>query len=473
MKAATVVLLSRPADSGERRRFRLIALATMVSGGLLIAAAGITQLGAADSLGIVVIDGGWYTTSNSGGFAPYVAQPGLRVGTVLATVLLTVPLLALAVQALRVGSLARDRRMASLRLAGATPAEVRMIAAAEAGGAAVVGGLLAGPVYVVLALLLGALLPFGWRLLPSVQPIDAVVWAVVVVVSGACGAVAGALVQSRAVVEPLGVRRRAAEHRSPRLLLVGLIGGPVVAVVGMVFAVRHDAFWVVIPPIIGVLMFVFALAPVLARFAGGRLARRGTAEHLLAGRRIAADPSSSGRVIGVLTVCGLALGFEAILAAEVLAARGHVGGTLSFYFAGYAMAAASVLAAAWVAVFTLVVGYGDQLLDARRPLASLSALGVEEPALARVLRLQISAASVPAVVGGVLAGGVGAGLLLGIVGGGFYGLPALGALIAMAVPLAVVAVLAGLAVSLAARLAARLLRSRLREALDPENLRVA
>lgn len=472
MKAATVALLAWPSDAGERRRFMLIALATMASGGLLIAAARIAQLGV-NALGTYEIDGAVYGLPSPGGLAPYVAQPGLRAGTVLATVLLTVPLLALAGQALRVGSLARDRRMASLRLAGATPAEVRMIAAAEAGGAAVVGGLLAGPAYLVLALLLGGLLPFGWRLVPSPQPSDAVVWAAVVLVSAIFGAVAGAFVQSRAVVEPLGVRRRAGVDRSSRFLLVGLIGGPVVAVVGMAYPARHGGFSVVVPPIIGVLMFAFALSPLLARFAGRRLARRGTAEHLLAGRRIAADPSSSGRVVGVLSVCGLVLGVESVLVTDAVASSGYAGGTLPFYLAGYGAAAASVLAAAWVAVFTLVVGYGDQMLDARRPLASLSALGVDEPVLARVLRLQISAASVPAVVGGVVAGGLGGVLLIGAPRTGSYYLPLSAALIAVGMPLVLVALLAGLAVSLAARLAARMLRSRLREAIDPENLRVA
>lgn len=466
MKAATAVFLARRTDAGERRRFVLIALATMASGGLLIAAARIAQLWE-DSFRVEV-DGGWYTTTIPGGLAPYVAEPGLRAGTLLATVLLTVPLLALAVQALRVGSLARDRRMASLRLAGATPAEVRTVAAAEAGGGAVVGGLLAGPAYLVLWLLFGALPRPGLRLLPSPELFDVLVWAVVVAVSAAAGAVAGALVQNRTVVEPLGVRRREAIRRLRSTLLIGLIGGPLAFAGGVIAAWGpHFGFFQMLLPVAGLLLFVFALAPVLAQRTGTRLAGRGSAEQLLAGRRIAADPSSSSRVIGVLLVCGLVLGVEAVLVADVVASSGNTGGTLAFYLAGYAMAAVSVLVAVGVAVLTLVVGAGDQLLDARRSLASLSALGVEEPTLARVLRLQISAAAVPTVVVGVLAGG----LLTGTVA--FHGFPAITALMAVILAAAVVTLLAGITVSLAARLAARLLRSRLTEAIDPENLRVA
>ncbi len=455
MKATTVALLARPSDAGERRRFLLIAVATMVAGGLLVAAARIARI-RTDYDGVVNVDG-------------YVASSLTRTGTVFATVLLAGPLLALAVQALRVGSLARDRRMASLRLAGATPAEVRTIAAAEAGGAALVGGVLAGPAYLLLTLLLGTMLPMGWRLVPPPEPIDVAFWAFVVVMSGLCGALAGALVQRQAVVEPLGVRRRSAERSSPRYLLVGLIGGPLLVVATTADAVQLFGFWLAIPLVGGTLMFASALAPLVARFAGGTLARRGSTEHLLAGRRIAADPSSSRRAIGVLLVCGYVLGILGVGVADDVHGHGYFRETpVPDYMNWYPVTGAAVLVAVLVAVLTLVVGYWDQLLDARRPLASLWALGVDEPALGRVLRLQMSAASVPSVVLGVVAGGFEAGLL-GNVGSGRDELPLSVAVIAVVV----VALVAGLAVSAAARLAARLLRSRLREVIDPENLRVA
>ncbi len=87
------------------------------------------------------------------------ADPDCASGSSTAAFLLTVPVLALAAQALRVGSVARDRRMAALRLAGATPRDVRVIAAAEAGFAALAGVAFAGPVYVLLWLLVGVLPP--------------------------------------------------------------------------------------------------------------------------------------------------------------------------------------------------------------------------------------------------------------------------------------------------------------------------
>ncbi len=75
----------------------------------------------------------------------------------LGAALLAIPILVLAVQALRVGSVARDHRMASLRLVGATPRDVHAIASAEAGGAALAGGVCAGWVYLLVCVALGML----------------------------------------------------------------------------------------------------------------------------------------------------------------------------------------------------------------------------------------------------------------------------------------------------------------------------
>ena len=146
MKAATAVRLATPTSGADRGRFALIAGATAAAGALLVAALHILRL--------PTFDPGSPGEANAD-LANYVTEGGLRGGVVIATLLLTVPVFALAVQALRVGSVARDRRMASLRLAGATPGDVRRIAAAEAGGAALAGGLLAGPAYVLLWIVAG------------------------------------------------------------------------------------------------------------------------------------------------------------------------------------------------------------------------------------------------------------------------------------------------------------------------------
>jgi hypothetical protein len=68
-----------------------------------------------------------------------IADSGTRGGYAFGTVLLTLPLLRLLYQAIRLGTSARERRLAALRRAGATPAEVRRIGAVEVGIPALAG----------------------------------------------------------------------------------------------------------------------------------------------------------------------------------------------------------------------------------------------------------------------------------------------------------------------------------------------
>lgn len=444
MRPSTALRLARPAAAAERARCLLIAGSTAAAGALLLATLHILRLPA--------------DIASSSGLARYVTESGLRPGVVIATLLLAVPVLALTVQALRVGSVARDRRMASLRLAGATPHDVRAIAAAEAGGAAAAGGLLAAPAYLLLWLLGGVLPAEGARMLDTPDALDAVAWAALVPLVALAGAVAGAAIHGRAVVDPLGVRRRSPPSGPGRASLVVLIAGVALVaagIVGVPSLAGDDAIDLgLLVAMIGLLLAAFAGGPRLVLASAHALGRRRGTEALLASRRLRADPRSAGRVAGVLFVCGVALGIEALLVAQQLLFDGF-GADAAFYLAGFAMAALAVLVAAGVALVTLLVGAADGLLDARRPLASLAALGVDEPMLVRVLARQLTATAVPAVVAGALVGGP------AIAGGQ--------ALLASTVA----ALVAGLALAVAARLAARLLRPLIRAAIDPENLRVA
>jgi hypothetical protein len=463
MTPQTALRLARPASTADRGRFLLIACSTAVAGALLIAAMHILRMPA---------DG---ASEHGAGLANYVTESGLRAGVVIATLLLTVPVLALMVQALRVGSVARDRRLASLRLAGATPRDVRAIAAAEAGGAALAGALLAGPAYLLLWLLVGVAPPSGARMLDTPDALDPLAWAVLAPLAGIAGALAGAAVHGRAVVEPLGVRRRSRPPApGPANLAVLIAGIAIVAfitvVVPLLAGYVEDGLGLLVLAVIGLLLAAFAGGPRLVLAAAGVLGRRRGAEALLASRQLRADPRSAGRVAGVLLVCGVALGVEGLLiAGQVVDGGLGSGSSAAFYLTGYGMVAIVVLVAAAVALLTLLVGAADALLDARRPLATLAALGVDERVLVRVLARQLSATAVPAVVAGALIGGAPAIALLGAIDGAH-------ALVAVARalgPVAVAAVVAGLALAAAARLAARLLRPLIRAAIDPENLRVA
>ncbi|HEX8345717.1 MAG TPA: FtsX-like permease family protein, partial [Actinoplanes sp.] len=66
-------------------------------------------------------------------------EPGLRPGVAFALGLLAIPVLALAGQCARLGAPARDRRLAAVRMAGATPGQAIWIAVAETALAGLLG----------------------------------------------------------------------------------------------------------------------------------------------------------------------------------------------------------------------------------------------------------------------------------------------------------------------------------------------
>lgn len=465
MTPRVLALLARAGTGADRRRAGVTAAATAAVGALLLAAVRVLRLppgGAGEDGPDPRLDQG---------LAAYVTEAGLRPGVVVAVVLLAVPLLALCVQALRVGSLGRDRAMAALRLAGATPGEVRWVAAAQTAAAGAAGGVLAGPLYLLTWVALGVVPPRGWRLLPPPAALDVLVWPAVVVLLALAGAAAGAAVQARVVTDPLGVHRRTRSPVRGRLSLVLLAAGAILVGVALASALVVSDQWldVVLLPLVvgGFLLLAFGAGPLVVRTRGQAMVRRGDPVRLLAGARLAADPAAGGRVAGVLVLCGVVLGVAAVFVTSLF--TDPVGVTdLGFYVGGAATAAAGVLVAAVVAVLTVSVGAVDQLLDARRPLASLSALGTDPAVLAAVLRRQLSAVTGVPVAVGVVLGGLGLGVPWGVLATGDPGF-----LVAVLAATAVTAVGAAVALAGAATLAARLLAPTLREATDPDNLRVA
>lgn len=461
MRLSTAVLLARPAGGAERARFTLVAGSVAIAGALLLAGSRIARLGMDTDSGYTC--NGVCPEPMGSDLAPYVSQAGLRPGVVLGALLLTVPILALALQALRVGSLARERRMSSLRLAGGAPGDVRRVAGLEAGAAASTGAVLAGPAYILLWVLLGVLPASGLKLVPAPNLVDLLLWPVVVLAAVLVGGFSGAVLQGAVVADPLGVRRRRPPRQPGRANWTAMgVGLALLGAGAALLPQEHSGEFVEFAVVLaGLLLVAFSLGPRLVRRRGRRLQRRGSPVDLLAGSRLAADPTAAGRVAAVLVVCGLALGIEAVLVTDLVVGPNHYS-DFGFYLTGYGLATAGVVIAITVSVLTLLVGTADQLLDARMPLASLVAMGVDEVTLQAVLRRQQSAVAVPAAALGAVAGGAIVTYLIDPIRLALAALPTLAA-----------AVVAAGAVLLVTRLSARLLRSRLRDATDPENLRVA
>ncbi|WP_112247429.1 FtsX-like permease family protein [Kribbella monticola] len=237
-----------------------------------------------------------------------------RIAILLALVafgvaLVLFPLLSLVGQAAGVAAKRRERRLAALRLAGATRSQVLRLSAVEQ---AVIGfaGAVAGLVgYTVLSPLI-ARIPIGggqWYL----HDLTASWWVVLIVLAAVplLSVISALIGLGRVSITPLGVvrgqTRKATSALRLGLLVIGPVmlgivgtGGallPIVIAVGMAaLAVRIVGPWA-----------VQVIGRILARTANGPVG-------LLAGRRLVDDPKGAFRPVAALVLSGFVTGFLAL-----------------------------------------------------------------------------------------------------------------------------------------------------------------
>ncbi|WP_369195594.1 FtsX-like permease family protein [Streptomyces djakartensis] len=324
-------------------------------------------------------------------------EPGTRSGVVLGLVLLLLPVLGFLGQCARIGAVHRDRRLAGLRLAGATPWQVRRIAALETGLACALGSAVATVPSVLV-------LPRLW------DAPTALTWAGVVLVAVAVpvlGATAGALALRQVVASPLGSVRRTGprDGRVPGLLfLCGLLlaavaalltaagasdaphgssGGSPLPLAGVVLAVGAGAVWL-----------SGATARVIGRFLAGRARSAAT---LIAAERLREDPWSAARThAAVLLVTVAGTGFLGVR--QVLADAVRDRPDASYYLTGLNLTGAAVVIALAISLSGLAVGTAESLATRRRGLAAQAAAGVPQSVLGRALLLETALPLTPAVL---------------------------------------------------------------------------
>ncbi|MEU6729395.1 hypothetical protein ABZ917_37325 [Nonomuraea wenchangensis] len=303
--------------------------------------------------------------------ADYRDEGGSLTGLGLA--LLAVPVAGLVHQANRLASATRERRLAVLRLAGATPADVRVLGALE-GGLLALGGSLLGSAFYVVTHLPGPL--------PQVP--------VVVALVTLGGVLSGARAGRHVVASPLGVVRRA-RVRGPRVRdLLILVAGVGFFVLGAVVKGRFPLvgkYGSAVAMAAGLVLLLFGvtlaatwLIRVYARRAG---LRARSPETLLAARLVEADPRAWARA---LSVVGLTVFFGAGAGAQ----QAGVGYSQAHVLVDVALLVALVTSAA-----ALVVHQAEELTDLRRSFAALAASGVPERALGGVLVRQAVIAALP------------------------------------------------------------------------------
>ncbi|MEU3088145.1 FtsX-like permease family protein [Streptomyces massasporeus] len=378
--------LTRGSDRGEWWRVTLTAAGAALATGFALAAVALASLR------------DWHHVPVASGL---LNEPGTRSGVIAGLLLLLVPVLGFLGQCARIGAVHRDRRLAGLRLAGATPWQVRRIAALETGLACLLGSAVATVFTVLLLLRL-------WD-----RP-TALAWAGIALVAVAVpllGAAAGALALRRVVASPLGWVRRSAPRtgRGPGLLF---LAGLLLVGVATLFAVLSTSSAASNRPsiglpltMVGVVLAVGAgsvwLSGAVAKVTGRILAARTrSAAVLIAAERLRDDPWAAARThAAVLLVTVVGTGFMGIR--EVL---GDVVRTQRFseradyYLTGLDLTGAAVAVAFAITLSGLAVGTAESLATRRRGLAAQAAAGVPQAVLGRSLLLETALPLAPAVL---------------------------------------------------------------------------
>jgi len=344
-----------------------------------------------------------------------VAEPGLRGGTTLATVLMVLPLLLLIHQVIRLGTSARERRLAALRLAGATPGEVQVLGATEVGVPVLAGAVAGLGVYAFMRTTLGGSPaqgaiwddyrtmvadPSSLALVPtSVTPTWWQFLAVIALVTLA-GVGAGWAAGRHVVVSPLGLTRRVG-RRSPKpwgllLLAVGALAG----LSGIVFHYEILVYLDIAVILVSVPGTASWFANRVGRWVQARTADPAT---LLAARRLVHDPRPAGRAGAAIGAVGIVIGFASVLIFDYFLSS-DTDHSDPFFIVSFSLLGAVVALAFAAGAFTLLVQAVESLMGRRRTLAALIAAGTPLSVLRRAQFQEAWLATAPLAASGTLLG---------------------------------------------------------------------
>jgi hypothetical protein len=220
--------------------------------------------------------------------------------------------------ATRLAAARRERRLAAIRLSGATPRQVAVLAAIDALLIAAPGALLGIALFLLFRPLV-ALIPLaGLTWFPdTIRPpiAQALALLVAVPIVGVLAALGALRPMS---ISPLGVAQRVRRGRLSRLRLVPLLCSLIVFVASL--TVGPELFpggllIAVAVSFLGIIVGIAIVGPWLTAGVGRLMAAKGGAVSLLAGRRLLDDPRGSfGAVAGVIMALFVASAFFGFVA---------------------------------------------------------------------------------------------------------------------------------------------------------------
>jgi FtsX-like permease family protein len=331
--ALTRLLASRPpaelADRFPGRQIGTIGKAALASPKSLVIVIGhtATELSAAGATQIRSFE-----TAAQG--APGDAHPG-RMQLILAVVAgaLLIPVLLFIAAATRLAAARREQRFAAMRLVGATPGQVSVVAAVEASVAAVAGVALGFVLFFALRSLL-ATVPFtGQPFFRGDLAIDAFDVALVALGVPIAAAIAARIALRRVQISPLGVARRVTPPTPRAWRVIPLVAGvaELAYFVGRRPATTGDqirAYGAGFLLIMGGLVLAGSWLTMVGSRLMARRARR--AATLIAGRRLSDNPRAAFRAVSglivALFICSAALGIITTILAYGTASTGGLAG---------------------------------------------------------------------------------------------------------------------------------------------------
>lgn len=374
-RLSTTVRLAAIGGASDRLRVALTAFGSAVAAVLLLSAVNVLLIGRSG------IDR--YQSA-------LLSESGLHPGVVATLLVLTVPLVAFVGQCVRIGAPTRNRRLAMLRMGGATSRDVRRVVTAETVIAATFGAVLGSLLFIGVRAQLptepdqGGALPWPtdvWIPIPAFL-------AVVVALAAASGFAAN-LALGRTIIDPMGVSRRQ-PPRAPAVFPFLLLVGGALAMAFFTIVSKAVPSGSRTDGTLLALAFVFFVccasgltlgAATLSQRLGGLVRDRCNSPALLvAGSRLVSTPFRASRSLGSVLIAVLIGSIIQQLRTAFLLATDPDD---TFYASTFDLLDLALGVAIVFASAGLLVGAAEGIAERRRLLASLVALGTLRLALAK------------------------------------------------------------------------------------------
>ena len=252
-----------------------------------------------DPAALATVPGTQWVTAIGTSPGPEVFTPFFRYAFGVGVLAVLFPVLILISTATRLAAARREERFAALRLVGATPRDVSVLASVDSVASALLGAIVGTGVFLAIRpALAGATLTGTRYFAATVTP---TIWGYVALLVAVplASAIASLLALGRVRISPLGVSRRTTPPPPSRWRLAPLIVGLILFIAGCL-ATTHKSIGVASYPGLLIVMIGLVIAgpwltTALARWCGRVLG--GEASGLLASRRLSDNPKAAFRAV--------------------------------------------------------------------------------------------------------------------------------------------------------------------------------